>query len=106
VVRKDEIKLIEACIIYHMVDSKWVSHVHCVRKKGGITMVQNNENKLVAQRTVTGYRMCTDFIKLNKATRRYHYTLLLTDQMLEILSKHSQFFYLDGYSGFLSNSSA
>jgi hypothetical protein len=100
VVRKEVIKLIEAGIIYPIADSKWVSPVHCVPKKGGITVVPNDENELVAQRTVTGYRMCIDFRKLNKATRKDHYPLPFIDQMLERLSKHSHFCYLDGYSGF------
>jgi imidazoleglycerol phosphate dehydratase HisB len=58
------------------------------------------ENELVAQRTVTGYRMCINFRKLNKANRKDHYPLPFIDQMLERLSKHSHFCYLDGYSGF------
>jgi DeoR/GlpR family transcriptional regulator of sugar metabolism len=52
VVRKEVIKLIEAGIIYFIADGKWVSRVHCVPKKGEITVVSNNENELVAQRTV------------------------------------------------------
>jgi hypothetical protein len=40
VVRKDVIKLLEAGIIYPIADSKWVSPVHCVPKKGRITVVQ------------------------------------------------------------------
>ena len=55
---------------------------------------------MVAQRTVTGYRMCIDFRKLNKVTKKDHYPLPFIDQMLERLSKHSQFCYLDGCSGF------
>jgi hypothetical protein len=81
-------------------DSKWVSHVHCVPNKGGITLAPNDENELVAQRTVTGCRMCIGFRKLNKATRKDHYPLPFIDQMLERLSKHSHFRYQDGYSGF------
>jgi hypothetical protein len=101
VVRKEVIKLLEAGIVYPIADSKWVSHVHCNPKKGGITVVPNDENELVAQRTVTGYRMCTDFRKLNKVTKKDHYPLPFLDQMLERLSKHSPFCYLDGYSVFL-----
>ena len=86
VVRKEVIKLIEAGIIYPIVDSKWVSIVHCVPQKGGITMVPNDENELLAQRAVTDYRMCIDFRKINKATRKYHYHLPFIDQMLERLS--------------------
>jgi hypothetical protein len=100
VVRKEVIKLLKASIIYPIADSKWVSPVHCVPKKGGITVVPNDENELVAQRTVTSYRMCIDFKKLNKVTKKDHYPLPFMDQMLERLSKHSHFCYLDGYSVF------
>jgi hypothetical protein len=31
-------------------DSRWVSPVHCVPKKGGITVVPNENNKLIPQR--------------------------------------------------------
>jgi hypothetical protein len=43
--------------------------------------------------------MCIDFRKLNKVTKKDHYPLPFIDQMLERLSKHSHFCYLDGYSG-------
>jgi hypothetical protein len=104
VVSKEVIKLLEAGIIYPIADSKWASHVHCVPKNGGITVVPNDENELVAQRTITGYRMCIDFRKSNKVTKKDHYPLPFLDQMIERLSKHSHFCYLDGYSDFFSNS--
>nr|GEZ40499.1 reverse transcriptase domain-containing protein [Tanacetum cinerariifolium] len=37
-------------------DSPWVSPVHCVPKKGGMTVVTNDENELVPTRLVTGWR--------------------------------------------------
>ena len=43
VVRKEVIILMESSIIYPIADSKWVSHVHCVPKKGGMTAVPNGE---------------------------------------------------------------
>ena len=52
VVRNEILKLLEACIIYPIADSRWVSHVHCVPKKGGITVVPNDENELIPQRIV------------------------------------------------------
>jgi hypothetical protein len=100
VVRKEVIKLLEDGIIYPIVDSKWVRPIHCVPKKRGINVVLNDENELVAQHTITGYRMCIDFRKLNKVTKKDHYPLPFMDQMLERLSKHSHFCYLDGYSCF------
>ena len=73
---------------------------HCLPKKGGITVVPNDKNELVPQTIVTGYRMVIDFRKLNKPTRKDHYPLPFIDQMLERLSKHTHFCFLDGYSGF------
>ena len=100
VVRKEILKLLEAGIIYPVADSQWVSPVHCVPKKGGITVVPNDKDELIPQRIITGYRMVIDFHKLNKATKKDHYPLPFIDQMLERLSKHTHFCFLDGYSGF------
>ena len=47
--------------------------------------------------------MVIDFRKLNKATRKDHYPLPFIDQMLERLSKHTHFCFLDGYYGFSQN---
>ena len=44
--------------------------------------------------------MVIDFRKLNKATKKDHYPLPFIYQMLERLSKHTHFCFLDGYSGF------
>ena len=100
VVRNEILKLSEADIIYPIADSRWVSPVHCVPKKGGTTVVPNDKNELILQRVVIGYRMVIDFHKLNKATRKNHYPLPFIDQILERISKHTHFCFLDGYSGF------
>ncbi|GJZ67833.1 reverse transcriptase domain-containing protein, partial [Tanacetum coccineum] len=44
VVKKEIIKLLNTGIIYPIADSPWVSLVHCVPKKGGITVVTNKMN--------------------------------------------------------------
>ena len=44
--------------------------------------------------------MVIDSRKLNKATKKDHYPLPFIDQMLERLSKHTYFCFLDGYSDF------
>ena len=44
VVRKEILKLLEAGIIYLVADSQWVSPVHCVPKKGGITVIPNDKD--------------------------------------------------------------
>ena len=72
VVRKEILKLLEAGIIYPVADSEWVSPVHCVPKKGGITVVPNDKDELISQRIITDYRMVIDFHKLNKATKKDH----------------------------------
>ena len=50
VVRKEILKLLEAGIIYPIADSEWASLVHCVPKKGGITVVPNDKDELIPQR--------------------------------------------------------
>jgi hypothetical protein len=54
VVKKEVIKLLDAEIIYPVPHSEWVSPVHCVLKKGGLTVVKNEKNELIPQRTMTG----------------------------------------------------
>ena len=100
VVKKEVLKLLHAGIIYRVQDSEWVSPAQVVPKKGGMTVVRNERNELIPQRTVTGWRMCIDYRMLNKATRKDHFPLPFIDEMLERLKKHSYFCYLDGYSGY------
>jgi hypothetical protein len=101
VVKKEVIKLLDAGIIYPVPHSEWVRSVHCVPKKGGLTVVKNEKNKLMPQRTVTGWRMCINYRKLNKATKKDHFPLPFIDEMLERLANHAYFCFLDGYSGFM-----
>jgi hypothetical protein len=63
-----------------------------------MTVVENNKNELTPQRTITGWRMCIDYQKLNLATKKDHFPLPFIDEMLERLVKHSFFCFLDGYS--------
>ncbi|KAK1660614.1 hypothetical protein QYE76_048773 [Lolium multiflorum] len=62
-------------------EERWVSPVHCVPKKGGITVVPNDNDELIPQRVVVGYRMCIDFRKVNKVTKKDHYPLPFIDQI-------------------------
>ncbi|KAK8625775.1 hypothetical protein V6N13_056935 [Hibiscus sabdariffa] len=70
----------------------------CVPKKGGITVVTNDENKLLPTRTVTGWHICMDYRKLNKATKKDHFPLPFIDQMLDRLAGKEFYCFLDGYS--------
>ncbi|CAM8952283.1 unnamed protein product [Rhodiola kirilowii] len=100
VVFKEITKLRDAGIIYSVPDSEWVSPIHCVPKKGGLTVIKNDKGELVPTRTVNGWRMCIDYRKLNKATKKDHFPIPFIDQMLERLAGHDYFCFLDGYSGF------
>lgn len=100
IMKKEIMKLLEAGIIYAISDSNWVSPVHVVPKKRGVTVVKNDKNELIPVRTVTGHMMCIDYRKLNAATRKDHFPLPFIDQMLERLAHHKYYFFLDGYSGF------
>ncbi|KAG7548081.1 Integrase catalytic core [Arabidopsis suecica] len=100
VVKKEILKLLDADVIYPISDSTWVSPVHCVPKKGGMTVVKNEKDELIPTRTITGHRMCIDYRKLNAASRKDHFPLPFIDQMLERLANHPYYCSLDGYSGF------
>ena len=100
VVKKEILRMLDAGIIFPISDSKWVSPVHVVPKKGGMTVVENEKGELIPTRTTTKWRMCIDYRKLNSATRKDHFPLPFIDQVLESLAQHDYFCYLDGYSGF------
>ncbi|GJZ42671.1 reverse transcriptase domain-containing protein [Tanacetum coccineum] len=97
VVNKEIIKLLDTGIIYPIADSPWVSPIHCVPKKGGIIVVTNENDELVPTRTVTGWRVCIDYRKLNEATTKDHFPLPFMDQMLERLAGNKYFYFLDGF---------
>ncbi|GJX88226.1 hypothetical protein Tco_0340240 [Tanacetum coccineum] len=91
-------KLLDTGIIYPIADSPWVSTIHCVPKKGGITVVTNENDELVPTRTITGWRVCIDYHKLNEATAKDHFPLPFMDQMLERLAGNKYSCFLDGFS--------
>nr|GEY65803.1 reverse transcriptase domain-containing protein [Tanacetum cinerariifolium] len=100
VIKKEVEKLLNAGLIYPISDSLWVSPVHCVPKKGGFTVVENEENELIPTRLVTGRRVCIDYRKLNETTRKDHFPLPFMDQMLERLAGNEYYCFLDGFSGY------
>nr|GFA03079.1 reverse transcriptase domain-containing protein [Tanacetum cinerariifolium] len=100
VIKKEVEKLLDARLIYPISDGPWVSPIHCVPKKGGMTVIKINENELVPTRLVTGWRVCIDYRKLNEATRKDHFPLPFMDQMLERLARNEYYCFLDGFSGY------
>nr|GEV46966.1 reverse transcriptase domain-containing protein [Tanacetum cinerariifolium] len=107
-----DIKGIDPCFCTHKIsmeddfkptpifDSPWVSPVHCVPKKGGMTVIENEDNELIPTRLVTSWRLCIHYRKLNDATRKDHFPLPFIDQMLECLARNEFYFFLDEFSGY------
>ncbi|GKA31071.1 reverse transcriptase domain-containing protein [Tanacetum coccineum] len=100
VIKKEVVKLLDAGLIYPISDSPWVSPVHCMPKKGGIIVIENDDNELIPTRLVMGWRVCIDYRKLNDATRKDHFSLPFMDQMLERLAGNEYYCFLDGFSGY------
>ena len=65
--------------------------------------MRNEKGELIYTRTVTGCRVCIDYRKLHKATRKYYFPLPFIDQMLDRLRSHSHYCFLDSYSGVQPN---
>ncbi|GJT43629.1 reverse transcriptase domain-containing protein [Tanacetum coccineum] len=71
VIKKEVIKLLDAGLIYPISDSPSVSPIHCLPKKGGITIIENEDNELIPTRL-----------------------------MLEILTGNEYYCFLDGLLGY------
>nr|GEX67897.1 reverse transcriptase domain-containing protein [Tanacetum cinerariifolium] len=82
-------------------EDPWVSPIHCVPKKGRITVVDNENNELIPTWLVTGWRVSIDYRKLNDATRKDHFPLPFMDQMLERLVGNEFYCFLDGFFGYI-----
>nr|GEX59624.1 reverse transcriptase domain-containing protein [Tanacetum cinerariifolium] len=50
VIKKEVIKLLDAGLIYPISGRPWVSPVHCMPKKGGMTVVTNEDDELILNR--------------------------------------------------------
>jgi hypothetical protein len=85
------LKLLKDGIIYPISDSAWVSPAQVVLKNGGMTVIRNEKNELIPQRTVISWWMCIDYQKLNKATQKDYFPLPFIDEMLDRLANHSFF---------------
>ena len=100
VVRVEVLKLLQAGIIYPISDSTWVSPTQVVPKKSGVTIVKNEKGEELSTRLTTSWRVCIDYRRLNEVTRKDHFPLPFIDQLLERVSGHPYYCFLDGYSGY------
>nr|GEX62282.1 reverse transcriptase domain-containing protein [Tanacetum cinerariifolium] len=84
VIKKEVLKLLDAELIYLISGSPWVSPVDCVPKKGGFTVVKNEENELIPTRFGTlralisdrGTHFCND--QFAKVMLKYGFTYRLS----------------------------
>ena len=100
VVHAEVLKLLQVGIIYLISDITWVSPTEVVPKKSGVTTVRNEKGEEVLTRFTTGWRVCIDYRRLNEVTRKDHFPLPFMDQLLERISRHPFYCFLDGYSGY------
>nr|GFA96151.1 reverse transcriptase domain-containing protein [Tanacetum cinerariifolium] len=82
------------------VNPRSTTPVQSVPKKGGFTVVENEENELITTRLVIGWRVYIDCRKLNEANRKDHFPLPFMDQMLERLAGNEYYCFLDGFFGY------
>nr|GFC21242.1 reverse transcriptase domain-containing protein [Tanacetum cinerariifolium] len=100
VIKKEVIKLLDVGMMYPISDNPWVRPIYYVPKKGGMTVVANENNELIPMRLVIGWRVCIDYRKFNDATRKDHFPLPFMDQMLERLAGNEFYCFLYGFSGY------
>ncbi|GJZ06384.1 reverse transcriptase domain-containing protein [Tanacetum coccineum] len=86
VVKNKIIRLLDSGLIYPITDSPWASPIYVIPKKGGMTVVLNDNNELIPSRTVTGWCVCIDYRTLNDAIRKDHFPHPFIYKMLECLS--------------------
>ncbi|GJT23251.1 hypothetical protein Tco_0893188 [Tanacetum coccineum] len=99
VIKKEVLKLLDAGMIYPISDSPWVSPVHCVPKKGGITVVANEENELILTRLVTGGG-CIDIGNSMKRLEKVIFHSRFMGSMIERLAGNEFYCFLDGFLGY------
>ncbi|GKA85225.1 reverse transcriptase domain-containing protein [Tanacetum coccineum] len=88
ILKKEIVKLLDSGIIYPIAYIAWVSPIHCVPKKGAITVVTNKNDELVPTRTITGWQVCINYHKLNEATAKDHFPLPFMDQICMLAIFH------------------
>eukprot|EP00253_Pinus_taeda_P026388 PITA_26388 len=82
IVKEELQKLLDTGFIYPISESEWVSPLVLVPNKNG------------------KWRICVDYRKLNKSTKKDHFPLPFIDQVLDGLARKNFFSFLDGVNGY------
>nr|GEW59272.1 hypothetical protein [Tanacetum cinerariifolium] len=91
IIKKEVEKLLDTGLIYPISDSPWVNPVHCVPKKGGFTIIENEENELILTRLVTGWRGTYTIVSLMVSSGIFKFPLTLVirrKQRSPVLTEH------------------
>ena len=97
-VKEEILKWLNTEIIYPISDSQWVSPVHMVPKKAGVTVIMNDKGEEIQTCLSKKWQVCIDYRKLNAATKKDHFPFLFINQILDRLVGQTYFCFLDGYS--------
>ena len=98
-VKEEILKWLNTEIIYPISDSQWVSLVHVVPKKAGVTVTMNEKGEEISTCLSMKWRVYINYLKLNSAMKKDHFPLPFINQILDRLARSSYFCFLDEYSG-------
>ena len=77
-----------------------MSLTQVVPKKSRVTTVCNEKGEEIRTRLTSDWRVCIDYRRLNEVTKKDHFPLPFMDQLLERISDHPFYCFLDGYSDY------
>jgi hypothetical protein len=69
-------------------DSKWVSPIHDVPKRDGLTIVKNKDDEFAPTHIQSRWRAWIDYHKVHTATRKAYFLRPFIDPMVEYLAWH------------------
>lgn len=69
-------------------------------KNGEVTVIENDNNDLIATIVVSAWRVCIDYRRLNQATCKDHFLMPYLDQLLDRFYGFMYYCFVDGHSGY------